>query len=166
MSLLNSFPEIEFFFQKIKFTNSELDLLRQEINLKYSINEIRKSGLNLIDLKLVQYELKKEESKFKAITKNPNFRQSINFSVFSEINRIKSLNIENISIELDWSFKRFQTLLAQKEIVKINTETLNDAEFILVKDMISNRINILKRLKKQTQFKKAKFKNLQIEMKK
>ena len=55
--MVEIFPEIESFFQQEQFSQEELDLLKEDVEKKYTDEHSRKLAISAINIKLLQYQL-------------------------------------------------------------------------------------------------------------
>lgn len=148
MSLLSTFPEIDNFFNKNQFSDIELSDFLTDIEKKYQNVVLRKAALSLINLEILKYNiqkkpvkvcaLKKEKIRTKITIAKPNYN--------SDLNILKTLTIQKIAHNLDWSTHKLQVLLKQKKIEKIESEILSESEFLKVKEMLLARLTAIKRI--------------------
>lgn len=152
MNLLKTFPEIELFFNIDKFTQEELLLFLIEIEKKYEDEQLRKAVSTLISLKILQYETfpvdNSEKINIVARTKKINYKPVEVDDFHPLTNELKLYSIENIANSLEWPLSRTLRLLEQNGITKKGEDLLDPDEFIIIKDMLNNRLLGLERIHK------------------
>jgi hypothetical protein len=217
MNFKDAFPEIDDFFQKDYFSESDLNDLIIRLTSNY-FNENLSKAKSILELKLIGYKLQNEENialeknhinlnndltkskkqlrkekkkleKAKRLDKikkavndykkslletNQNISKKLNTKeknkqklnsnnslkefnesfinpkkpTFKKATENKNYDVEKLAYELNWSFKFFQTLIAQKTGKK-DAKSLTEKEFVQCNDMIESRKKGLKRKEKQ-----------------
>ncbi|RZK11442.1 MAG: hypothetical protein EOO46_06775 [Flavobacterium sp.] len=152
MSLVNTFPEVQLFFKSDKFSQEELLSFIKEIEGKYKDAQLRKSVSTLISLKILQFQISHEEmprkkniiDKATKLTLEPEKEKKLHPLLSS----LRHNSIENISINLQWSFSRISNLLKQKGISKSAENLLDSNEFKLVSEMFNSRLWGIERMER------------------
>lgn len=162
MSLLSTFPEIDKFFKRNQFSDTELSDFLNDIEKTYQNVNLRKAALSLVNLEIIKYDIQK-----KTVNPRPLKKKKVSTKITitkldytSDLSKLKVLTIERIAENLNWSIQRLQILLKQKKIVKTSEDILTASDFLEVKEMFLARLISVKRIEKKIELEnKARLKN-------
>jgi hypothetical protein len=159
MSLINTFPEVELFFKKDKFSEEELMLFIKELDEKYIDLQLRKSVSALISLKILQFQILQEKTSNKTLTK---VRTSVNDSkartkvkLHPNLITLKDKTIGNIASVLKMNVTQILKVLKSNGVIKSSKNFLDINEFNIVSEIFNSRLMGLERIEKSNNPKKT-----------
>jgi hypothetical protein len=127
MSLITQFPEIDSFFKRDKFSQTDLDKLLQKIKDKYVDASIINSANALIKLELLKFDLQK-------VTESSRVCQPK-----SKLLNSMPKSISQLAAKLEWRPEHLIRLLEQRRIHNKEDDELTSEEFDLIGEMIKAR---------------------------
>jgi hypothetical protein len=158
--MLRQFPEIQHFFKKNNFSQSDLSNLYILIDNKYKDRKVVKGAITLIELQLLKYKLKSTNQKVTnrrtritgtSKNKNSSVKSSNQISTSFE-NAIHEMqknhlnsNIEEISKLLGIDYNKFSTYLLSKNISKNKEDILSENEFKRINEFIVSQLKTIER---------------------
>ncbi len=151
MSLIKTFPEIDYFFRSNKFSEDELNIFLKQIEKNYSSKELRKAALNLINLELAKFQIVKDQVVLEPLKRPGKRVQPKIVPKPDDLQELKQLTVQMIADKLRWRVERVQTFLLQNGLTKAAEEILNPIEFNYVKEMFISRLKALQRIDKKNE---------------
>lgn len=162
----SEFQEIEYFFNRPQFTPDELDILLECVEKAYPDIETKKEARNLINLKLVRYELTDIEnieatpSKIHPTQPSKKSASKIpNFSKHHPLELYVGLSIDTIAEKISAKPELLQYMLGRKGAVLSTTVILSLDHLLLLSDYLINKSKQSNRLQKISTKSNSKFKS-------
>lgn len=172
MNLKNTYSEIDDFFNRISFNESDINLLIIKLSSQYSSQELIKVK-NIFNLKLLGYSLKKEEKK---LAKNEdNIKKPIaSFRIKNKHNKKErkkghslielktqdqnSFDVVSISENLQWKISIVQNIIKKRTGIKTAMK-ISLKEYNLCKEIFDSRQKSLQRQERINSYTKSSAKN-------
>jgi hypothetical protein len=159
MSLINTFPEVELFFKKDKFSEEELMLFIKELDEKYNDLQLRKSVSALISLKILQFQILQEKTSNNTLTKvrinNIDSKAKKKVKLHPNLITLKDKTIENIASILKMNVSQILKVLKRNGVIKTSKNILDINEFNIVSEIFNSRLMGLERIEKSNNPKKT-----------
>lgn len=159
MSLINTFPEVELFFKKDKFSEEELMLFIKELDEKYNDLQLRKSVSALISLKILQFQILQEKISNNTLTKvrinNIDSKAKKKVKLHPNLITLKDKTIENIASVLKMNVSQILKVLKRNGVIKTSKNILDINEFSIVSEIFNSRLMGLERIEKSNNPKKT-----------
>lgn len=146
MKLLNSFPEIDVFFNTNSFSQQELINFKNVLKLNNS-KEFYRNAVSYINLKLLQFKLCEELNEPEKKSK-PN-TEKVSDSISNTEKVAVPLVICDLAKYLEVTDNFLLTILKQNGVEKEKDDRLEINEYALIKGFIFSRVKGLKRKNKQ-----------------
>jgi len=174
--MFNKFKEITDFFKQKKFTQTELDSLKKELEIKYPEKEILKAAFSLINLELVKFQLTffdnlekeiqdisldikiltKKNTGIKKTNKYNTHLSNIQFNKKPFIEQVKNKSINEIAQIIRTMSISIIKAFEKKNIIKQSSDNVSEEELISISEYLKARITKYNNQEKKRQKRKNK----------